>query len=286
MQCPGSASVNDGQPQLLLLAPCCAAMANEHVLQQAIPSRGPSNLQLPPFLSPRLPYRSPHLFLAGSGGSVGSARLIEMTAPAATPPWSFSDFFQLSQADEHALKRKVAVKLRCKYTDCVNGTSPFAHSVNGIEPYSPQAMAAWYAEYTELKAKVVGQPATEVQTELARLEEIKCKAVVVNGCQVAWSCGTRPNVGYITTWAEANLPKWDTGVERKAGGVDPTVKWECQRFATTNTSSLWALIATVVHGVKTGQELDTNLVAAFTRIRLLVYAEASADEVLVCLARY
>ena len=50
---------------------------------------------------------------------------------------------------------------------------------------------------------------------------------------------------------------------------------------TTHTSSLWALLATVAFQFKTQQDIDQNLVDAFVRIRLLVYADATADELMV-----
>jgi hypothetical protein len=145
----------------------------------------------------------------------------------------------------------------------------------------------WHVELAALKAKVAPGSAESPEAICginAKIDEMTCKAVVVNGCQVAWNSGLRPNVGYITAWAEANLSRWDTGLERKAGGVDLSLSWGSQRFVTTNTSSLWALLATVVHQFKTKQNIDQNLVDAFVRIRLLVYAGATADEVMVPLS--
>ena len=215
---------------------------------------------------------------------------------ATAPPWRFEDFFKLSPTDEHAMKRQLAVKLRVRYTDVVNGNKPFACSVNGIAPYDPDAMKSWYQEFAALQAQgsteslVARSPAAKsaespaaksAESAKVSLDELSCKAVVVNGCQVAWSNSLRPNVGYIAAWATANLARWDTGLERKAGGIDLSSTWGSQRFVTTNTSSLWALLATVVFQFKTQQNIDQNLVDAFVRIRLLVYADATADELMV-----
>ena len=100
------------------------------------------------------------------------------------------------------------------------------------------------------------------------LNELSCKAVVVNGCQVARSNGLRPNVGNFTGWATTNLARMDTGLERKARGIDLSSSPGVQRFVTTNTdtSSLWALRATVVFQFKTWPDVDQNLVGALVRI--------------------
>ena len=199
---------------------------------------------------------------------------------AADSLWKFDDFFKLSSAEEHALKRQLAVKLHVRYTDKINGETPFAHSVNGIAPYDPEAMQAWCEELDALKAKSA-ESEEAARNNQSKLNELTCKSVVVNGCQIAWENGLRPNVGYITAWAQANLGGWDSGIERKAGGIVREVSWGCQRLVATNTSSLWALIATVVYQFKTQSSIDEKLADAFVRIRLLVYPHATADELLV-----
>ena len=215
---------------------------------------------------------------------------------ATAPPWRFDDFFKLNLTDELAMKQQLAAKLRVRHADFRNGAQPFACSVNGIAPYDPDAMKSWYQEFATLQAQgsteslVARSPAAKsaespaaksAESAKVSLDELSCKAVVVNGCQVAWSNSLRPNVGYIVAWATANLARWDTGLERKAGGIDLSSTWGSQRFVTTNTSSLWALLATVVFQFKTQQDIDQNLVDAFVRIRLLVYADATADELMV-----
>jgi hypothetical protein len=218
---------------------------------------------------------------------------------ATAPPWRFEDFFKLNLTDELAMKRQLAAKLRVRHADFLNGAQPFACSVNGIAPYDPDAMKSWYQELATLRAQGSTESSEAKSTESSEaksaespaaksaesakvsLNKLSCKAVVVNGCQVAWSNSLRPNVGYIAAWATANLARWDTGLERKAGGIDLSSTSGVQRFVTTNTSSLWALLATVVFQFKTQQDIDQNLVDAFVRIRLLVYANATADELMV-----
>jgi hypothetical protein len=188
--------------------------------------------------------------------------------------WVWEDFFRLSASEEHQVKRQIAAYLKIKYTDVVNGAKPFAESVNGISPYSDTAMEQWYKDFQALKAEASPK-------DLAKIEEKKCMATVVNCCQVAWTSGTRPNIGYIKSWAETHLAHWDTGIERKAGGIDASLAWSSQRFVTTNTSSLWALISNVVLQFKTKGSIDAHLAEAFVRCRLLVYADATPDEMLV-----
>ena len=129
---------------------------------------------------------------------------------ATTQPWRFEDFFKLSPTDEHAMKRQLAVKLRVRYTDVVNGNKPFACSVNGIAPYDPDAMKSWYQEFATLQAQgstesseaksaeatsAESPGAKSVESAKVSLNELSCKAAVVNGCRVARSNGLRPNVG-------------------------------------------------------------------------------------------
>ena len=87
---------------------------------------------------------------------------------------------------------ELAVKLNIKYTDVINGHLPFAKEVNGIEPYNLTTMDTWMKEFTELKTSTESSESTETP---ARLEATKCKSVVVNGCQVAWSSQAKPNIG-------------------------------------------------------------------------------------------
>lgn len=196
---------------------------------------------------------------------------------ASAPEWRWTDFFELSAAEEHTLKRQLAGKLLVRYTDVVNGAKPFAMEVNGIPAYTVEGMGEWVKEHSEVRrAASAGSP----EFDIKRLDELKCKSMVVNGCQVAWSGNTKPNVGYIKAWADNNLSKWDSSIERRAGNIDPNLSMASQRFVTTNTSSLWSLIATVVDQHKKGGPIQQDLVDAFIRIRLLLYVDATSDEIL------
>jgi hypothetical protein len=126
-----------------------------------------------------------------------------------------------------------------------------------------------------------GETRHSVTSPAKALLDLRAFTVSVSGLQLAWSSKSWLNVGYIKTWGNDHLHKWDITIERRAGGFDPTMSLNTQRFATTNRSSLFALLAAVVHAYKTQGEIPENLARAFCRMRLLVHFDLSGDEVLL-----
>jgi len=47
---------------------------------------------------------------------------------------------------------------------------------------------------------------------------------------VDWGCGSR-NRGYVKKWADTYLQQWDPTIERRAGGLDPTLAFGVQSLA-------------------------------------------------------
>ena len=105
-------------------------------------------------------------------------------------------------------------------------------------------------------------------------------STVVSGCLIAWAPLGAVNAGYVQAWATKNLAAWDCGVERRAGNIDVAASWSSQHFVVTSYSSLMALIGTVVFQYKTTGSIDPSLCKAFTSIRLLLFMDASRDEIL------
>ena len=97
---------------------------------------------------------------------------------------------------------------------------------------------------------------------------------------VDWGCGSR-NRGYVKKWADTYLQQWDPTIERRAGGLDPTLAFSAQSLALTNTRSLMALIATTVFHYKTTGQVPASTAFAFTRIRVQLFMDAHADEIMV-----
>jgi hypothetical protein len=97
---------------------------------------------------------------------------------------------------------------------------------------------------------------------------------------VDWGRGGR-NRGYVKRWADTHLHEWDSTIERRAGGLDPTMAFSAQSLAVTNTSSLMALIVSTVYHFKTTGQVPASLAYAFTRIRVQLFFDAHADEIMV-----
>ena len=188
-----------------------------------------------------------------------------------TPGWQYQDVFHLDTQQDSQLRRQLAVYMGVKYTDTINGGKPFALEVSGVCAYDPAQVQAQYNNYHSGKRSAF-------EGANVSLDNLKAVSCTVNGCQVAW---VETNLGYIKAWADANLAKWDTGVERKAGGLDPSIAWSAQHFVCTNQSSLMALIGEVVYQLKTKGSVEHRLQVAFKSIRVLLYMDASADEILV-----
>jgi hypothetical protein len=111
-------------------------------------------------------------------------------------------------------------------------------------------------------------------------KDLKSVSTVVNGCLISWKPLGSVNAGYIQAWAAKNLNAWDCSVERRGGNIDLSSSWSAQHFSVTSYSSLMALIGTVVLQYKTTGTIDPVLCKAFTSIRLLLFMDASRDEIM------
>ena len=112
-------------------------------------------------------------------------------------------------------------------------------------------------------------------------QDLKSVSTVVSGCLISWKALGSVNGGYIQKWAAKNLAAWDCSVERRGGNLDVGVSWSSQHFSVTSYSSLMALIGTVVMEYKTTGSVNPFLTKVFTSIRVLLFMDASRDEILV-----
>ena len=60
--------------------------------------------------------------------------------------WNFRDFFNLNSADEHVLKKALAMHLKTRY-DSIGMGEPVANAVDGIPPYKPDDMKKHTQKY-------------------------------------------------------------------------------------------------------------------------------------------
>ena len=122
----------------------------------------------------------------------------------------------------------------------------------------------------------------EVDVKAKAIDDMRSVTMSASALQLAWASTSWLNVGYIKKWADDNMQTWDSTVERRAGGFDPTISFTTQRFSCTNRSSIFALIATIVHEFKTtGTIGDHNIAKAFSRVRLLLQFDLVAEDVLL-----
>ena len=122
----------------------------------------------------------------------------------------------------------------------------------GSEPLEPeQPTDSWLPLPACLGRLVRGGVLQDAQKKATSVSEKKSVTMVVSGFQLAWTSANWLNVGYIKNWAETNLASWDVSVERRAGGYDSTISDNCPNLHTTNKSSLYALLATVVYQYQT-----------------------------------
>ena len=70
----------------------------------------------------------PGLFAAAANSRLPTA--------GSNPDWKFSDFFKMNAADEHLMKKAIAMHLGLRY-DTVNVGESVADTVDGIAPYKP-----------------------------------------------------------------------------------------------------------------------------------------------------
>jgi hypothetical protein len=88
------------------------------------------------------------------------------------------------------------------------------------------------------------------------------------------------NLGYIEHWAAQNMGRWDTSVERRAGGFDDAMAMDSQEFCMTNLSSLYALVASVVRDYYHGKLATTSeITRAAKSIRILLFMNCSAGDI-------
>ena len=205
-----------------------------------------------------------------------------------------------------SIKRGLANYTRVQYTDTLNGTHPFATSVSGIPPYDPAVIKKRFEEFitckldsvmdakmraSKMEASRLGSngsglsryiclPCLEHNISSVARQDLKSLSTVVNGCLISWRPLGSVNAGYIQTWANKNLDAWDCSLERRAGNIDTSASWSAQHFSVTSYSSLMALIGTVVYQYKTTGTISPSLCKAFTSIRLLLFMDASRDEIL------
>jgi hypothetical protein len=150
-----------------------------------------------------------------------------------------------------------------------------------MEPHgAPSAQNSSQLDYSHVPTWH-GETRHSVTSPAKTLLDFRSYAVSVSGLQLAWSSSCWLNVGYIKKWGDDHLHEWDIAVERRAGGFDPTTSYCTQRFATTNRSSLFAMLASVVQAYQTDGEIPEHLATAFSRVRLLMHFDLSGDEVLL-----
>ena len=192
--------------------------------------------------------------------------------------WKFEDFFRLSVIDEHALKKDMAAKLGLSYGDDTRAC--YAHSVGGIHAFDPKILETRWLGY-KAKKDAVATTLQDIEIKAKTLDDLRTFTMSASGLQLAWCSPSWLNVGYIKKWADDHMHEWDSTVERRAGGFDPTTTYTTQRFSSTNRSSIFALIATTVYEFKTTGAIGASVAHAFSRVRLLFQFDLGADDVLL-----
>lgn len=190
--------------------------------------------------------------------------------------WRFEDFFTISAEAEAKVKRKLAAKMQLRYTDVIFAAKPFALPSPGVTPYDVDAIKTQFQEYHKCKGDMTMSSADRIN----KLESLKSVTTCINACMVRWRPTMPPNVGYIKHWAETNLDHWDSGIERRAGGIDADVAWSAQHFVLTNTSSFYALVATVVLHLHRGTPIPEKLLRAVSCVRIHLFMDANTDEII------
>ena len=189
----------------------------------------------------------------------------------ASAKWTFEDFFTITPAEEVSIKKELAELLGANHGDQEHQDRVWAHGHGGVSAFDPQVVQQKYDAYQALKLN--GNP--------DELNDSKCVSLVVSGLQVRWRTGSAKNIGYIKEWRDKNLKSWDTSLERRAGGIDNAVDWSFQAFTCTNESSLYALLATAVEQLKTRAAIEDHVAHSFMRLRVALYLDATADEIMV-----
>ena len=166
--------------------------------------------------------------------------------PGCKPKWVFEDFFTMDPIQEHSLKLGIAKHLKIQY-DTVNLSGPIAKSVNGVPAYDAAQTETLQKEYMDLVEAHPRQKGAERDDTAKTLKDKATAARVISGCLVKWRIpGKTHNIGYIKKWASTHLQDWDTSIERRAGGLNMSDKYNAQHLTLTNQSSLLAMIATFV----------------------------------------
>ena len=187
------------------------------------------------------------------------------------PEWNFRDFFNLNSADEHLLKKALALHFKIRY-DSTGMGEPVANA----PPYKPDDMTK-KKKHAEILTSLGEAGTSGKQKEVL---ENSLMATVINGCLVKWNMpGKNINTGYIESWAQKNLGQWDRSIERCAGGLYPCFDFAAQHLVVSNASSMYAMIATVVHDFLVKGKVDERLANAFQSIRVNLFLFAAGDEI-------
>jgi len=222
---------------------------------------------------------------AGSAGAAGAGSEggppLKVHASAIVPGWKFEDFFRLDSTQEISIRKQLANYLGLRYGEPVNKAKPFAASVSGVPAYCVDLVKKQLDEYNSLNKALSSKEWSESSESARQLEPVRSMSLVVSGLLVAWNTHVPINEGYVQAWRDQNLDRWDTGVERKAGGLDVNSILSAQHFHCTNRSSLMAMLASVVCAFKSTGSIPQALRHAFCSIRVLLYFGASPDEIMV-----
>ena len=198
--------------------------------------------------------------------------------PGCKPEWAFEDFFTMDPIHEHSVKIGIAKHLKIQY-DTVNPEEPMAKSVNGVPAYDAAQTEALQQEYMDLVEAHPRQTGAERDDTAKTLKDKATAARVISGCLVKWRIpGKTQNIGYIKKWASTHLQDWDTSIERRAGGLNMSDKYNAQHLTLTNQSSLLAMIATFVEQFFKGTLTDA-MIEAFQSIRVILFMSAEMDEI-------
>ena len=187
------------------------------------------------------------------------------------PDWKFEDFFSMDHGQQQNLKLALAKEFDVQYCTMNKGKA-FARDVDGIPAYT-------VSRITDLLTAHVDASKGKDESKVMASASV---STVVNGAQLSWPTPDRVfNVGYIERWAKEHLQHWDKSIERKAGGLDSGLDMSAQNFAVTNSSSLYAMLATVVQQFMTGTSVKSELKEAFISIRVVLLLSSSSSEIIL-----
>ena len=188
----------------------------------------------------------------GDGSLCVSASMSGIPEPGSNPNWELKDIFSADPASIYRIKLGLAKALEVRYAT-ICPTKPLACDLDGITALSQAT----------LEAAVKAKKAT--------------LSTVVNICNISWN-HANVNPGYVEHWAREHMDKWDSSIERRAGGYDSGADVFHQELAVTNVHSFMALVGTAVAAFMRG-ELDKRPVEACSGVRVLLFTTASVAEI-------